>query len=201
MIKDGMLTEQALELIALGKKLEAEGYELSVGSGTNRKINNELVTKLCSLQQSQPENKKENENDSTKLLEQELARAIVHLRSANTIDSDANDLRILEDMAKITMLVSTLSGRGGKNIDLAKQSINNYSLTTGGAPLQGAVNRQSLKTNAEPMTKALRYHLDQQTASVDINTLPTTEEAKAAKERRNKKYAESAQALELREGK
>lgn len=227
MIEEGELTEEAKELIEIGKDLEQEGYELSKGLGPKRKINRELVLRLiharnkkstknkiemeflrkifknilksAKSRKSKVRNKNEYGINSKDFLEKELARAIIGLRSANTADSDVNDLRILEDMAKITMLVSALSGKGSRSIDMAQRSINNVSFTVRGASLQNAVSMQALKVNTESMDQALRYHLDKASASIDISSLPTTEEAKIEKERANKKFSDSVQAVRFRE--
>lgn len=146
------------------------------------------------IEKQERSNTEKSKTSSAEKLEKELDAAISHLRGRNNIDSDVNDLRILEDMAKISSLASSLSAKGSKDVSKANIAISNYSLTTGGAPLEGAVRRQALKTNTESIADAVRYHLDQpnnQTILSDISGLPTTAEAKAAKARQNQKYSES----------
>lgn len=167
---------------------------------TSEVLLKKLLIKLRSVSKKAKDDKEKKEGynteksktSSTEKLEKELDGAISSLRGRNNIDSDVNDLRILEDMAKISSLASSLSVKGSKAVSKANIAISNYSITSRGAPLEVAVNRQSLRTNSESIADAVRYHLDQPNYQVSgISGLPTTEEAKAEKKRKNEKYSES----------
>lgn len=221
------LTEKARHLIALGRELERRGYPLSNGVGEDRKINTELVIELIEEKNRDPnEQQKSIFKDilkklfgkkpltdqqtqsgdgyglgSTKNLEIQMNSAIANLRSDNTVDSDANDLRILQDMAKITALASTLP-RGSKAVDVATHAMNYYSLTNkGNASLGTSLNSQTLEVNRKPLDVTLRYHLEKKTADpLDHRSLPITEEAKKAKERANQRFSSSVIDLRAKEG-
>ena len=108
-------------------------------------------------------------------LRREMESTVTDLKSRTSTDSETNDLRILEDMAHITMLASELSMQDVKTAEVGRQAIQNIAVTTGGASLDQAATRQAIKANTESFDKSLAVNLDAKTRSVNINTMPVSE--------------------------
>lgn len=197
--------ELVSRLIKARKELGNErSHKLKNAHKTQDDIFKKMLKKLLSSPKKEKKQEKKDNSygiGSEDFLEKELARTIIRLRSDSTIDSDANDLRLLEDMAKVIMLSSTLSGKS-KGVFFGKQAVNNISTTTGGAQLTIAVDRQAFGTNMESMSDSLRQRLDKQTASVDISALPVNENSQERKleDLRNRKFVASAEALRKKDG-
>ncbi len=145
-------------------------------------------------------------------LSAEIDRATIHLRSDQTIDSNQNDARILEDVVRLTKLVSLANepNQAPKmkvEVEKAVTAIANVALTykynSPNTALVAAENK-SLEISTMSMDKATEIRIDKPTGTIDINSmqeklqrgsqatsindLPITEQAIAQKERSNQAF-------------
>ena len=144
-------------------------------------------------------------------LSAEIERATIHLRSDQTIDSNQNDARILEDVVRLTKLVS-LSNEPNQapkmkvEVEKAVTAIANVALTykydSPNTSLVAAENK-SLDMASQSLGEATAIKIDKPTGAIDINSmqdrfqsispqttlirdLPITQEAKERKAKANK---------------
>jgi hypothetical protein len=146
-------------------------------------------------------------------LSAEIERATIHLRSDQTIDSNQNDARILEDVVRLTKLVS-LSNEPNQapkmkvEVEKAVTAIANVALTykydSPNTSLVAAENK-SLDMSTMSMEKATEIKIDKPTGTIDVNSmqvrlqrgsaeetsikdLPITEQARAQREKANEAF-------------
>lgn len=134
-----------------------------------------------------------------KRLENDIDIAIIKLKSNSSVDSELNDLSILQNMVEISKLISKVSVNvKGLNKVIGKAAIAfaNVSVTTGGGAnvIRGAADQQKDKVNASSLSKAIQFNLNEATGSVDF-TLPLPPISKEHEQKRNAAYAESVNNL------
>ena len=146
-------------------------------------------------------------------LSAEIERATIHLRSDQTIDSNQNDARILEDVVRLTKLVSLANepNQAPKmkvEVEKAVTAIANVALTykydSPNTSLVAAENK-SLDMASQSLGEATAIKIDKPTGAIDINSmqaklqsssaqessirdLPITEQARAQREKANEAF-------------
>lgn len=146
-------------------------------------------------------------------LSAEIERATIHLRSDQTIDSNQNDARILEDVVRLTKLVSLANepNQAPKmkvEVEKAVTAIANVALTykydSPNTSLVAAENK-SLDMSTMSMEKATEIKINKPTGTIDVNSmqarfqsispqttsisdLPITQEAKKRKAKADEEY-------------
>ncbi len=145
-------------------------------------------------------------------LSAEIDRATIHLRSDQTIDSNQNDARILEDVVRLTKLVASANepNQAPKmkvEVEKAVTAIANVALTCkydSPTTLLVAAENKSLEMSTMSMDKATEIKIDKPTGAIDVNSmqeklqrgakevsnkdLPITEQAIAQKEKSNEAF-------------
>lgn len=152
-------------------------------------------------------------------LSAEIERQTIKLKSASTIDSSQNDARILEDIVKLTKLVSSANGPSQApkmkvEVEKAVTSIANIAVTykyNSPSTALIAEGKDKLDKQTESIGESTNLKMDKNTGEVDViakpkpsirdslkkNTsdivsnkdLPITNEARLRKERANKEFS------------
>ena len=140
-------------------------------------------------------------------LSAEIERATIHLRSDQTIDSNQNDARILEDVVRLTKLVS-LSNEPNQapkmkvEVEKAVTAIANVALTYKyDSPNTSlvAAEKKSLGMSTMSMEKVTEININNPTGTIDVNSMKARLQRGSAEETSIKDLPITKQAIEQKE--
>ena len=161
------------------------------------KMLKKIAKKIFNTKTPEEEAKEAAEYEKTKEIEARIFVAVSKLRSNSSVDSDQNDLNILQDMVKVVEIASDTQVPA-YIAEQARVEIGKISSISGTSTdaVRGAKDEQQLLNDSQSLAETLRQNLEGNTSEVSYRPLTTSKEHE---KERDAAWAKSSDELRRKE--
>ncbi len=161
------------------------------------KMLKKIAKKIFNIKTPEEEAKEAAEYEKIKEIEAKIFVAVNKLRSNSSVDSDQNDLNILQDMVKVVEIASDTEVPA-YIAEQARVEIGKISSISGTSTdaIRGAKDGQQLSNDSQSLAETLRQNLEGNTSEISYRPLTTSKEHE---EKRNEAFTKSSDELRRKE--